>query len=186
MPVLTPNFAYAAYDSDPRAFTAPTILRRFKTCFDLQLAVMPTFTPAQAARHFREAATSLPAAVIRDEQETVKEAKAKAVQMSSGPHSTAALRAAGHPYGRRTRNVNYEAAIINAQSGRFRAAWATTAPRLTGGAVICSVVNGSPEAKFMAGTKNMVARPIADAVKAAIHPRRRQRLILTIKQILSP
>lgn len=137
---------------------------------------MSTLTPKQAAAHFRRAATAVPPAIIAAEQVTVKEALTNAGKLSSGPNSAAQLKAAGHPYSRQRPNPAYDAAIINVQSGRFRAAWRGTGPKAIGGIVTSHIVNASPEAKYMTGTKRMVARPVADAIRASVAASRTARL----------
>ena len=143
-------------------------------------------TPAAAAAHFRRAAAAVRPAVIAEEQQAVQQAKAKAVALSSGPHSTAQLRAAGHPYSRRKPDASYDAAIINVQTGAFRGAWQTASPigdgsRITGGAV-----NRDRAAKYMSGTKNMIARPIGAAVQRSLRLPRLIRLQSAVRRIFYP
>ena len=146
---------------------------------------MSTLTPKQAVAHFRRAASAVQPAVIAAETETVKEALAEAVHLSSGPHSAAQLRAAGHPYGRGNRNVSYAAEIINMQSGAFRTAWSGVNPALSGSRIVSRAVNNSAPAKFLAsGTRNMVARPIGNAVQQAVQPGRIARLKQAVRAAL--
>ena len=137
---------------------------------------MPTIPIARAAAHFRRAASRIAPQVVSAEKGTLKEAKADAVKLSSGPHSTAQLRAAGHPYARRAPNAAYDAAIINVQSGRFRAAWKTIAPAAGLGGIVSRLVNGSPEAKYMSGTKTTIARAVGQRIASDVQPARILRL----------
>lgn len=137
---------------------------------------MPTLTPKQLAAHFRRAAAAVPSAIVAAEQQTVKDALANAAALSSGGSSLAQLRVAGHPYSRQRPNPAYDAAIINVQSGRFRADWRGQGPRTIGGVVTSHVVNASPEAKYMQGTRRMIARPIADAIRSSVAASRAARL----------
>jgi hypothetical protein len=132
---------------------------------------MPTLTPKQFAAHLRQIPARAGAAIIAAEQQTVQEGMSAAYQLSSGRNSLA-----GHPYSAARPNPAYNPAIINVQSGRFRAAWKSTGPVSIGGRVVSKIINDSPEAKYMSGTKRMVARPIATAIRAAVEPDRQKRL----------
>ena len=128
-------------------------------------------TPKEYAAHCRKAAAKISVGTAQAQAETVKNALKVAGTLSSGPHSTAQLRAAGHPYARLHPNPAYAAQIINVQTGRFKNAWASTGPVLSMGILISHVVNTSPEAGFLAnGTENMIARPIAQAIADAVQP----------------
>jgi len=139
-------------------------------------------TPKAAALHFRRAEAAVPAAVLAAETEMVKAAKEAAVRLSSGQYSAAQLRAAGHPYARRAPNAAYDAAIINAQTGRFRSAFAPILPVLSGGTVRSAVINNSPEARYMTGTRSMIARPIAARTQQTVQPARLLRLRRAIRR----
>ena len=143
-------------------------------------------TPHEAALHFHKAAAALRPAVIAEEQVTTQAAKVAAVLLSSGPHSTAHLRAAGHPYARRAPNAAYDAAIINVQTGSFRSAWQTAAP--TGGSakITCGLVNRDKAARYMTGTATMIERPIQLAVQARVRLPRLQRIHLAVRRIFQP
>src|SRR5438105_148810 len=80
-------------------------------------------------------------------------------RLSSGPYRTSQLRQMGHPYSRRRPRPPALPAIINVQTGRFRAGWRIRA-RLSGSRLTLDVENVSPEAKFLLhGTRWMIARP---------------------------
>lgn len=81
------------------------------------------------------------------------EALSIAHELSSGTWSSAALRAADHPYARRHGAPRLDPAIINKQTGTFDSYW-----RIMGSVLI----NDSPIAGFLQfGTSVMFARPIA-------------------------
>ena len=140
-------------------------------------------TPAAAAAHFRRAAAAVRPAVIAEEQQAVQQAKAKAVALSSGPHSTAHLRAAGHPYSRRRPDASYDAAIVNFQTGSLRSAWQAALPAVSGDSVVGGVVNRDRAAKYMSGTKRMIERPVAAAVQRPLRLPRLKRLKSAVRRI---
>ena len=144
---------------------------------------MPAIALSAAPAHFSRAATALVRTVLSAEAQTVREANAAAVQAASGPHSTAQLKAAGHPYARRAPNPAFDAAIVNVQSGRFRAAFRALASRLVSGVVKSSVVNNSPEARFLTGqpTRYMVGRALASRVQRTVQRGRAARIALAVQ-----
>lgn len=94
-----------------------------------------------------------------------KEALDIAKKHSSGMITTAQQRKEGHPYRRGGPNP-YDPGTINVQSGRFRSAW-----RLEyRGGYLC-LINESPEADFMKGTRRMVERPIWKNIERDLAPR---------------
>ena len=146
---------------------------------------MPAFTPKQLAAQFRRAAAAVFPAIVAAEKQTATEAEAAGVHLSSGPHSTAQLRAAGHPYSRQRPNSAYDAAIVNMQTGAFAAAWRPVPPSVSGSRVICGAVNRDAAARYMAGTRFMVARPVAAAVQKSVQPKRVIRLRKAIAKVLA-
>ena len=105
------------------------------------------------------------------ERESAKAAKACLVGFSSGGYSARYLNQLGRQrgagvYSRRAADSSFDNFIINAQSGRFRAAWKITPPVLLGDTMQTKVYNDSPEAKFMQGTNKMIPRRINAAMFA--------------------
>lgn len=95
----------------------------------------------------------------------LREGKATAQQMSSGPYSQAQLTRMGHPYARRRPRPPLAAYIINIQSGRFRAGWRVQGPREESGNLVGRIMNAVPYGAFLdAGTRLMIARPIVQAI----------------------
>ena len=136
-------------------------------------------TPAQFSRHMAKAAAALPRTLAAAEGASLKQAKALAVTLSSGTLTRAELRRRGHPYAVRN-PTSPNPQVINAQSGAFRAAWVVRAPVVTGGGVVSSVANISAPARYMGGTRFMVARPLPEAVQAAV---RAARLVRTRRAV---
>lgn len=111
------------------------------------------------------------------EAENAKEALAIARAYSSGPFSARMLAAMGHPYARRAPRPPDRPAIINLQTGAFRAAW-----RVVRAGDVTRVVNDSPLAPFFSrGTTVMIRRPIARAVAQAMRQKREKRLREAVK-----
>ena len=143
-------------------------------------------TPHEAAQHFHKVSVGLLPAVMAEEKVTATLAKASAVLLSSGPHSTAHLRAAGHPYARRAPNAAYDAAIINVQTGSFRSAWQTAPPSGSSSRIVCGVVNRDKAARYMTGTAKMIERPIQVAVQTRVMPARIKRISTAISRLFQP
>jgi hypothetical protein len=101
-----------------------------------------------------------------------RDALAAARDMSSGPFGNpATLRRLGHPYARR-RPVPIGAAypaMINVNTGRFKAAWKTST-RINRASISVKLANDSPEARFLTerGTKKMVGRPVLEAIQERV------------------
>ena len=129
-------------------------------------------TPAQFSAHMTKAAAAVPKRLAAAEAVTLQDAKAKAIGLSSGTLTTAELRRRGHPYARRNpTSTNPE--MINSQSGVFRAAFLTPAPVIGPDGITACVVNVAPYSGYLAtGTRLMVARPLPEAVQAAVRVRR--------------
>lgn len=128
---------------------------------------------AQAADALRKKATAIQQETRRAEEASAREALALAQRYSSGPVSTRALRAMGHPYARRAPRPPGSPAVVNRQSGRFRAAWriVKTGDRMR-------LVNDAPYSRYFndRGTRLMMRRPITRAVAQAIRRSRERRL----------
>lgn len=80
---------------------------------------------------------------------------------SSGPFSTRQLRQMGHPYARRNPRPPGNPAVVNRQTGLFRASW-----RLVKTANGWRVENLAPYARYFndKGTRRMIRRPIMRAI----------------------
>lgn len=140
---------------------------------------MPTIkmTSAQFAKKLEQFARVYTQEVIKAETATIEDAKKIAIELSGGPHSSAALAKADHPYSRRRpQRSKYPPQIINKQTGKFQGAWRIVRPRVVGKTIVTRLHNTDPKAKFMAGTKLMIARPIAREIRKRIANRRVRRL----------
>ena len=76
-------------------------------------------------------------------------------------YSLETLRRMGHPYARRAPNPPVKPHIINRQSGAVHAGWRTHYQRTRDGAR-ATVSNGAAHAKFLRGTRVMIARPVLE------------------------
>jgi hypothetical protein len=130
-------------------------------------------TPRQIEQEFAKLANSLTRNVTRAVVETAREGVQIAKQDSSGRFSLRRLRQMGHSYARRAPNPPDDPAIINKQSGVFRAAW-TVEPihSTTGGATVGYVVNRSDRVRWLTerGTRLIMGRPIESRVRNRIEP----------------
>lgn len=127
---------------------------------------------AQAAAALQRKAREIERRVRAAEEASAREALAVAREYSSGPLSTRELQMMGHPYARRRPRPPGNPAIINVQTGEFRAAW-----RVVKAGDVTRVVNDSRLAPlFSRGTTVMIRRPIARAVAQAIRRKREKRL----------
>lgn len=128
---------------------------------------------AQAADALRKKAEALQQQVRAAEDASAREALSIARTYSSGPFSTRALAAMGHPYARRAPRPPGNPAVVNRQSGRFRAAW-----RIVRSGDRIRLVNDAPYARYFndRGTRLMIRRPITRAVAQAIRRSRERRL----------
>lgn len=126
------------------------------------------------AAYFRRRTHKLEAWARKAEQESAKEILPILYELSSGPYTSAQLKAMGHPY--RIGGVPpLDPAIINAQSGAFRAGWRVRPPRLTSDSLQTRIVNKTPYAPYLlSGTTKMIRRPILDRLRQRILPIRRQ------------
>ena len=118
------------------------------------------------------------------ERKTQKQAYREAVNLSSGTETAQSLARAGHPYSRRAPNSAFDPAQINSRTGLFRSSWVSPPQVIAGRTILTTVLNLSPEAAYMEGTKTMVARPIADEVMKRIEPDRQRRIADAIDKTL--
>jgi hypothetical protein len=143
-------------------------------------------SPAVVARYLKNIAQrKLPRALYDAERASAKDAMQQAVKASSGPLTSIVLAAKGHPYATRHPQAPPDPAIINKQTGRLAASWQTSAVWMPQHGFWSFIVyNNSPEAKFMAGTRYMVARPLPSLVLGKIAPRRNRRLLAAVRKAL--
>ena len=141
-------------------------------------------TPAQFAVKMGQIGNALQSQVLAAECQNLQNADRAAVRLSSGPHSTAQLRAAGHPYARRRPNPAYDAAILNIQGGGFVRDWRTDGPRRGTGGIVSRLTNSNKVVKYLKGTKNTVARPVVNAIIKAVQPKRKNLLVAAVRAAL--
>jgi hypothetical protein len=125
-----------------------------------------TLSLDEAIKHFGKAnsslRTELTAAVRFSLQNGVKLAQLR----SSGPYSTAMLRAADHPYATRHGSPKLDPGTINQQSGVFRSSWQTDGPSRSDTPILGLIFNDSEVADYLQfGTRTMFARPIAENIE---------------------
>jgi len=126
-------------------------------------------TPEEAAARLEQLARDLLRAPETALLDVLKRYRIRAIWWSSGGFSTATLRSMGHPYARAERGQQrLEPARINAQSRALVRGWAISPIERRGGTVSASLYNEAPEARFMAGTRTMVERPLPEKVLAEI------------------
>jgi hypothetical protein len=91
--------------------------------------------------------------------------KATAEELSSGPLGTHNLRAMGNPYKRAllAGAAGQPDYIVNIQSGNFRGSWVTRVQKV-GDTWTITLLNTSPESRYMMGTKRARMRPILEEV----------------------
>jgi hypothetical protein len=148
-----------------------------------------TGTGAQAARNLRMMGRRLPLAIYRAEQQALREAKAEAQRLSTGPYQPRTLAALGHPYARRRFQPPLPPWIINRVTGRFYRGWRIDGPRRNGtGGYISRLFNIAPEAAFLtaAGTKRMGPRPLPERIAARLALRRGELVSRAVQSALSP
>lgn len=134
-------------------------------------------TPQQFAAHLRQMPQSIRESARQAEDLNVADTLEQAIWLSSGPHSLAELRAAGHPYSRRDPQYSlFPPFILNEQEGEFKGKWGSEHAHEDGWRLVSRVFNTDEKAGFFAGTPLMVPRPIQDAAVGIIAPIRRRRL----------
>ena len=119
------------------------------------------------------------------ETATLKDALTVAIKQSSGGYSQGQLDAMGNPYGH-LRPHPLDPAIINAQTGVFRASWLTEGPSRQGMALRSRLFNTDPKSRFLLGTKKMIPRPVALAVLKQIKGRRVARIKAAVNAAFQP
>lgn len=133
---------------------------------------------AGAALALKKKAREIERRLRSAEEANAREALQLARAYSSGPFSTRTLAAMGHPYARRAPRPPGNPAVINRQTGAFRAAW-----RIVKAGDVTRVVNDSRLAQvFSRGTTVMIRRPIARAVAQAIRQAREKRLRAALRR----
>lgn len=126
------------------------------------------------AAYFRRRSTSLYPFARAAEREAAAETLKVLRDLSSGPYSSQRLRQLGHPY-RIGGSPPIDPAIINVQTGKFRAGWIVRPPRKQADGLSTRIVNTSPYAVYLlGGTRHMIARPILARARERIRPFRRQ------------
>ena len=114
---------------------------------------------------WRSFAEKFKADVRKADYKTARDGVTVAQKYSSGPFSLAELARMDHPYARRHSAALLPPSIINAQTGKFKAAWdAKKQP-------VPTIFNSDPIAIFLEkGTRYMVARPIDKVIIKALQP----------------
>ena len=141
-------------------------------------------TPFKFAMTIHRIAAALRTEIIAAEALTLEQARDALIKRSSGTITTKALRTMGHPYAVRDPQTPLDPSLINAQSGDFKRSWKKTGPKSTIAGVVSSVVNTDPKAKYMFGTRKMVARRVDIYVAAQMAPRRRFHLDRGVRRAL--
>lgn len=131
----------------------------------------------RAADALRNKAREVARRAREAEQESGREALRVARLLSSGPLTSQQLAMLGHPYARRAPRVA-RPAVINVQTGRFRAGW-----HLVRQGDRQRVVNHSPLSPFFArGTRLMIRRPIVRSIAQTIRRGRERRLTSAVQR----
>lgn len=131
----------------------------------------------RAADALRNKAREVARRAREAETENGREALRVARLLSSGPLTSRQLVMLGHPYAARAPRAG-RPAVINVQTGRFRAGW-----RLVRQGNRTRIVNHSPLSRIFArGTRLMIRRPIAQAVAQTIRRGRERRLVGAVQQ----
>jgi hypothetical protein len=136
---------------------------------------MPSGTPQQIALLLRRKALQFEREVRQAEKAAAAEALQIARDLSSGPYSSAQLKAMGHPYATRHPRPPGDVAVINRQSGRFLSGWRISGPRKTKSGLSTRLLNNTPMARILlGGTRYMIARPILKRIGQRVATKRRQ------------
>lgn len=131
----------------------------------------------RAAEALRNKAREVARRAREAETENGREALRVARLLSSGPLTGRQLVAMGHPYARRAPRAG-RPAVINVQTGRFRAGW-----QLVRSGDRMRVVNHSPLSPIFArGTRLMIRRPIVQAVAQTVRRGRERRVALAVQR----
>lgn len=108
--------------------------------------------------------------------------------LSSGPYSLRQLALMGHPYAQRQAEghirlvTGLDPSVINVQTGQFRSSWIVIRCHDVNGNLVTKIINTSPDAKWMLGTKKMKARRIDSRVAKAIKVQRNHWVRIALKQ----
>lgn len=122
--------------------------------------------------------------ITAEEERSAQDAHAALVEQSSGTTTTKTLRRMGHPFARRDPQTPMDPSVINAQTGDYRDAWTQQPAEVTRSTVTVRVTNSDRAARFMGGTRRMVARPIIAAVKERLTADRHRRLRAAADEVL--
>lgn len=110
---------------------------------------------------------------------STREALAIARHLSAGPYKAPLLGRMGNPDARRHRRATLPPERLNLQSGLLFRSWEVT---VSGNALV--VANDAPHMEFMAGTRAMFARPIAEAIERELGPKVAARLLRELEREL--
>jgi hypothetical protein len=128
----------------------------------------------EISTYFRRRSTAFQPFARAAEKEAAEETLKVLRELSSGPYSSARLREMGHPY-RLGGSPPADPAVINAQSGKFRAAWVVQPPRKKADGLSTRIVNTAPYAVYLlSGTDRMIARPILARMREKLRPIRQR------------
>lgn len=95
-----------------------------------------------------------------------EQAMGRALELSSGPYSSAALRKMGYPFAvERHPSPLLDPTVINVQSGVFLGGWQPVGVHGEGAGLVAGARNDSPEAEVLRrGTRYMFERPLEQRV----------------------
>jgi hypothetical protein len=142
-------------------------------------------TPKQVSVALRRRALRLKETVRQAERASAEEGKSIARLLSSGPFKAAVLRAMGHPYAARSPRPPMDPAVINEQTGQFKAAWRVSGPRQTASGLLTRITNDSPYAKFLfGGTARMIARPTLKRIRERLMRSRKNRFARAVSRAM--
>jgi len=134
-------------------------------------------TLAEAAAILRRKAQEIERRLKIAEEQNAQEALTVARAYSSGPFSSKELAVMGHPYARRAPRPPGNPAVLNRQTGRFRAGW-----RIVHVGDTWKVVNNSKLLPYFSqGTAVMIRRPIVRAIAQTLRRSRERRLARALK-----
>lgn len=127
-------------------------------------------------------------AVEEAHNHTLQQGMQEAVKISSGPYSTAQLRADNHPYAKRDPRPPLPAYIINAQTGEFLAAWGVNDPQTVGDVTSSSLINNSPHGSYLrSGDKSlMIERPVEAHLTEVMEPLLHENVQASLHEALKP
>jgi hypothetical protein len=137
----------------------------------------------RAAAALRQKARALERELRTAETANAREALAIARGLSSGPLSQHQLTRMGHPYARRSPRPPFSAAIINLQTGLFRALWRVRGVESTGSGIRSVLANDAPYARYLGerGTSRTIGRPIVRAIAQRVRFLRERRLAAAVR-----